>query len=114
MFWNAVNNIDFVLLPPNATHLVQQLDVAFFAPMKKSWRTILTQWKTKSRGCLLKVDFPRLLNEAIDNIGNLEKNIKSGFKACGIFPLNPDEVLKRLPPDQETEQLKDENTGVIL
>lgn len=41
------NNIDFVLLPPNGTHLLQPLDVSFFAPMKKAWRNILTDWKQK-------------------------------------------------------------------
>ena len=29
------NNIAFVCLPPNATHLCQPLDVAYFGPMKK-------------------------------------------------------------------------------
>ncbi|XP_069671995.1 uncharacterized protein [Periplaneta americana] len=32
------NNIRFVLLPPNATHLCQPLDVAFFRPLKLKWR----------------------------------------------------------------------------
>jgi len=34
-------SIKFIALPPNATHLVQALDVAFFRPMKISWRVIL-------------------------------------------------------------------------
>lgn len=85
-------NIDFLLLPPNATHLLQPLDVAFFAPLKKAWRAILTEWKLKNKGCILKADFPRLLTKAIENIDNLENTIRSGFKACGIVPLHPEAV----------------------
>lgn len=35
-------NIRFVFLPANTTHLSQPLDVAFFGPLKKKWRQILT------------------------------------------------------------------------
>ena len=28
-------------------------------------------------------------------------NIKAGFKACGIFPLDPDAVLKKLPAEDQ-------------
>jgi len=31
------NNITFIALPPNSTHLTQPLDVAYFAPMKIMW-----------------------------------------------------------------------------
>jgi hypothetical protein len=31
------NNIKFVCLPLNTTHVCQSLDVSFFAPMKKYW-----------------------------------------------------------------------------
>lgn len=37
------NNISFICLPPNTTHITQPLNVAFFAQMKKSWRGILTK-----------------------------------------------------------------------
>jgi len=39
------NNIAFVFLPANSTHLCQPLDVSFFGPMKAAWRPILQQWK---------------------------------------------------------------------
>jgi hypothetical protein len=34
-------NIDFIFLPPNSTHITQPLDVAFFRPLKGSWRALL-------------------------------------------------------------------------
>ena len=36
------NNITFFSLPPHSTHLCQPLVVAYFAPMKKRWRVLLT------------------------------------------------------------------------
>ena len=41
------NNIGFIALPPNSTHLTQPLDVAFFRPMKIAWRKQLSCWKEK-------------------------------------------------------------------
>lgn len=91
-------NIQFVLLPPNATHLLQPLDVAFFAPLKKKWRTVLGEWKATNKGCIPKSEFPRIFKRTLTEIQpTMEQNIKSGFRACGIFPLNPDAVLAKIP-----------------
>lgn len=61
------NDISFIALPPNSTHLTQPLDVAYFAPMKAAWRKFLTTWKQTSKGrkapCLPKDEFPRLLKQ---------------------------------------------------
>ncbi len=35
----------FIFLPENSTHILQPLDVAVFATMKKRWRAIVTEWK---------------------------------------------------------------------
>ena len=39
------NKIAFVCLYPNATHLLQPLDVAWFAPLIEVWRKTLEDWK---------------------------------------------------------------------
>ena len=39
------NDIRFVCLPPNSTHLHQPLAVAYYRPMKRHWRDILIKWK---------------------------------------------------------------------
>lgn len=101
------NNIRFVCLPPNSTHLTQPLDVAFFAPMKKAWRNILTKWKESSEGSkyttIPKDLLPTLLKELLSSLKeNGEHNLKSGFEKCGIFPLNGEKLLERLPANQST------------
>jgi hypothetical protein len=39
------NDVHFVYLPPNSTHLTQPLDVTFFHPVKHKWREILSDYK---------------------------------------------------------------------
>ena len=41
------NNIAFVFLPPNSTHICQPLDVAFFRPLKSVWRFIMDKRKRR-------------------------------------------------------------------
>ncbi|KAJ8942263.1 hypothetical protein NQ318_008007 [Aromia moschata] len=86
-------------LATNATHLIQPLDVAVFAPMKK-WREILDKWRRESRypGCIPKEQFPVLLGRLWSGISDsVSQNLVSGFRATGLHPPNPTEVLKRIP-----------------
>ncbi|XP_029348073.1 uncharacterized protein LOC115034777, partial [Acyrthosiphon pisum] len=92
------NNISFVLLPHNCTHLCQPLDLAFFRPLKWKWKQQLDLWKDKNKGVLQKNQFPRLLNKVMKELGdNAENNLKAGFEECGIVPFDPQKVLKRIP-----------------
>lgn len=100
------HNIRFVLLPPNSTHLCQPLDVAFFRPLKIKWSETLRDWKSTNRGTIPKDHFPRLLKKCIDGLNEnkaTEKNLKAGFRGTGIYPLNKDEVLKRMPTKGKPE-----------
>lgn len=100
------NNIRFVLLPPNSTHLTQPLDVAFFRPLKQAWRKNLLDWKKRNRGTLPKSMFPAQLNQTLISLENSKTNAISGFRACGIIPFDRNQVLKRLP-DSKTEDNKE-------
>ena len=95
------HNIAFVALPPNSTHLLQPLDVAFFAPMKRAWRGLIEDWKKSSPSTsanLSKADFPRLLKSLVDSILiSARKSLQSGFRKTGLVPVNANEPLSRLP-----------------
>ena len=97
------NNISFVALPPNTTHLLQPLDVALFRSMKGNWRLILEEWKRtpygRRSGTISKDCFPRLLKNLIDKMCSekkAKKNLISGFRKCGICPLDKRPVIARL------------------
>ncbi|XP_044741169.1 MFS-type transporter clz9-like isoform X3 [Chrysoperla carnea] len=102
------NNVKFVCLPPNSTHLTQPLDVAFFSPMKKSWRAILSKWKESASGSkfttIPKDAFPTLLKELMASLAeNQERNLMAGFEKCGIHPFNKQKLLDRLPENQPVD-----------
>lgn len=108
-------NISFVCLPANATHILQPLDVAFYGPLKRHWRDILLQWK-KSAGrrlsCLPKDQFPQLLSQLMIKLhedDQATKNLKSGFRTCGLHPFNVDTVLKKIPDARPTV-----NSSIVL
>ncbi|XP_046988993.1 uncharacterized protein LOC124594667 [Schistocerca americana] len=103
--------IKFIALPPNATHLLQPLDVAIFRVLKLIWREILSDWKQSTSGSrctsVPKDELPGLLKKMMDKLQeNIIKNLQSGFRKTGIFPLNKMEVLQRLPKAVLEESLQ--------
>ncbi|KAJ4429217.1 hypothetical protein ANN_26220, partial [Periplaneta americana] len=97
-----VHDIRFIFLPANSTHLLQPLGATVFAPLKKVWRKILSDWRItnvgRKEGVIAKVRFPKLLRKLMMELSkNVSENLKSGFKKTGIFPLDKEEVLKSLP-----------------
>lgn len=92
------NNINFIFLPANSTHLTQPLDVAFFRPLKMTWRNILEEWEKSSgrnEATVPKDRFPTLLKKLCDSLRS--ENVIAGFKKCGIVPLDRNKVLSMLP-----------------
>lgn len=109
------NNVLFICIPTNSTHLTQPLDVAFYGPLKRYWRAILDSWKkkiNKKSQTITKEYFPSLLNKLYKEvvIEGTSNNLVSGFRKCGICPLDRSQVISRLPQTQSTEEIPVEQT----
>ncbi|KAF0710907.1 Uncharacterized protein FWK35_00034345, partial [Aphis craccivora] len=94
IFECELNDIDFVYLPKNSTHLTQPLDVGFFRPLKQAWRKELND---------------KLL-DAMDNYnggGSIAKDLQASFKATGIFPFNSLKVIDKLPNADNSNLIND-------
>ena len=88
----------FICLPANSTHLTQPLDVALFGPFKK-WKDILCDYKRKNAeaSAVRKPKFPSLLNRLMQQMKEtINANVKSGFRTCGIVPVNREAVKAKL------------------
>ena len=76
--------------------------------MKIAWRRILQRWKKgpgRKKATIPKDEFPRLIKELSNELAqNQSKNLKSGFKKCGIVPLDKQKVLNRLPKEKQVEK----------
>ncbi|KAA0191117.1 hypothetical protein HAZT_HAZT001485, partial [Hyalella azteca] len=95
------NDTKFICLPPNSTDKTQPLDVTFFEPMKKAWKHVLEEFKVENPyvSIVNKQVFPKQVNKLFKHPSfypNIEKNLKSGFRGTGIFPLDIINLLFRL------------------
>ncbi|TGZ48732.1 Tigger transposable element-derived-like protein [Temnothorax longispinosus] len=104
-----IHKIILVALYPNATHVIQPLDVAFFRPAKGAWRKATTEWRMNHNGIRMRKEhFAPLLQQALDTIRSSDI-LRRGFEACGLHPLNPDAVnyqklISRLKSTVETNK----------
>lgn len=95
------NDVKFICLVPNSTHILQPLDVGYFSALKSSWRSVLLNWRQTTRGkkavALPKNCFATLVKRTLElNAHHSSSNIIAGFRAAGIYPLNRQEALNRL------------------
>ncbi|XP_050706357.1 tigger transposable element-derived protein 6-like [Eriocheir sinensis] len=84
-------NISIIKLPAHCTDLLQPLDVACFAPLKSYYDSALMRYvhQTGARAPLQKRGFVNMLCQVWKE-GLSPENIKAGFYATGIHPLNPE------------------------
>ena len=86
------NLIQLVVLYPNATHIIQPLDVAVFRPLKESYRKVLRQWRVDNNVIDMKKSmFAPVLEMALDD-RDFSKCIINGFRTCGLYPFNANAV----------------------
>jgi hypothetical protein len=89
-------DIRLVLLPPNATHLMQVGDVAVHAPFKKFVRTEAHSFMIKSRAdSVTKYNYCQVIGPAFRQAFT-PNNIAAGYQATGIYPFCPAKVIIHL------------------
>lgn len=99
------NQIALVSLFPNATHILQPLDVSVFGPIKQKWKKICRQWRIDHDGKeISKENVPVALNSVLAD-PNMQQNIINGFKSTGIFPFDSknvdySKIVQRIEPNR--------------
>ena len=89
------NNIHLLCLPPHTTHVLQPLDVGVFKSFKANFSKACMKYLAKYPGRVVTVDKLASLVAEAWPLSLTTVNVLSGFKKCGIFPLNPGEVTDR-------------------
>jgi hypothetical protein len=98
------HRILLAILPPHSTHTLQPLDVGCFKPLASAYSKRLTIHTQRSQGLvpIKKGDFFLLFWDAWGKAFKKETVLRS-WEATGIWPMDPDNVLKRFKKDAPDE-----------
>ena len=89
------NDIHLLCLQAHTTHILQPLDVGVFKSFKTNFSKACHRYITQFPGRVITTDkIASLVAEAWPHCFTA-LNILSGFKKCGVYPLNPGEVTDR-------------------
>jgi hypothetical protein len=101
----AMNSgLDIISLPSHTSHALQPLDVSCFKPFKSAFRQIRDSWTLLNKGKKVeKSDLCEWTSQALEK-SLTPKNIKSGFKKTGIWPLDDKAVTARMNPSEGFEE----------
>ncbi|XP_044757482.1 CENP-B homolog protein 2-like [Coccinella septempunctata] len=83
------NQIILYALPANTTHIIQPADVSVFRPMKEYWRQYVREWQSEQNKVVTKSEFCPILKKVLEH-SSMHTNIKNGFRACGLYPFDPE------------------------
>jgi hypothetical protein len=89
------NNILLYHLPSHTSHKLQPYNIAVFIPLKAAYRDQIDRLKQGDINTIDKEHFTSLYSPARERAFT-PKNIKAGFAASGLFPFNPDRVLRSI------------------
>lgn len=104
------NNIIVVALCPNATHILQPLDVAVFRSLKMEWKKSVHCWRMDHNGQKLsREQFAPILETALNKMRRFPDVVKNGFRTCGLVPFNVENIrfLKYFKISQQNTHIKD-------
>ena len=101
------NNITLCRLPSHTSHKLQPCNVGVFGPLKAAYREQVEHLFRGGAETVGRQHFTLLYNRARE-CALTERNICSSWSRAGLYPLNPDRVLREMPlPALE------ENVGIV-
>ncbi|EDN10246.1 conserved hypothetical protein [Histoplasma mississippiense (nom. inval.)] len=95
------NQIIALYMPPHSSYLLQPLDVGCFSPLKTAYGRQVENQMRLGINHIDKEEFLALY-PAAQMQALTENNIKSSFRAAGLVPYNPEQVLSRLNTTMHT------------
>ena len=87
--------IDLLILPPHCSHVLQPLDVGVFSPLKRALAAETDAVSRLDAGRIKRAEWTDMYIRARQRAVTAA-NIKSGWRATGLAPLSPIEVLDRV------------------
>ena len=92
--------VDMLSLSSHTSHGLQPLDVSCFGPFKHFFRAFRNAWRIQhpTKKCNKKI-LAQWMSLALQK-SLTPSNIKNGFKACGIWPLNYEAMNGKMGPSQ--------------
>lgn len=93
------HQIELIALYPNATHVIQPMDVVVFKPLGGSFAVKAKDWRISHEFAKIdKKDIAPILAESIKSI-DYSGLLRKGFERCGLFPFKADNInFSRLIP----------------
>lgn len=90
------NNIILVRFPSHSTHKVQPCDIGVFAPLKTYYGEEVDEFCRGGVIVIGKQHFTEMYSKARDKALTC-RNIKAAWAKAGLYPWNPDRVLRTIP-----------------
>ena len=90
------NNITLCRLPSHTSHKLQPCDVGVFAPLKAAYRDQAERLYQGGTNTVGKELFTPLYSPARERAFT-KRNTTAAWAASGLFPFNPDRVLRATP-----------------
>jgi hypothetical protein len=88
-------------MPPHSSHLLQPLDVSYFSSLKRAYRQEIQKQIALSINHIDKNEFLTIYSR-VRTAALSKKNVQSAFRATGLVPYDPEQVLSRLNTQMKT------------
>jgi hypothetical protein len=87
--WKCLeHNIYLLFLPPHTSHVLQPLDLSIFSPLKSAYRSELHRLSSMTDSTPISKRNFLLCYQKAREASITAENIKAGWKATGLWPLN--------------------------